>query len=118
MTFKLKEWIANVTANLADLRPMFIFKSYSYTYTNNLAANATFNVTANQFGVTVPTGYSLFGIRTAYSNQGGIAIDQFRLNLTANQFVRCRNLNTSAITSDIIVYVSIAFIKTPYRTTE
>lgn len=114
MKFKLKEWIANVTANLADLRPLIKYKTYTYQHTGSLAAGAAFNIVGNDVNASAPTGYSVLGIRLAYSSTGSVSIEQCRLHHTTGQFVRCRNQSTSAITSSFYVYVSVAYIRTGY----
>ena len=117
MTFKLKEWIAKVTQTLAEQRdsesPIIIYKSYSFTRSDSFPAGATLAITGNDIGFSIPDGYTILGIRTAYAGNGQAEIQQFRLGQGEGQFVRIRNGGTSAI-SNFTIYVTVNFIRSDY----
>lgn len=59
----IEDGIEELNSNLDSL---IKFKEYTYTY--SLAAGASLNITGQNFGLSVPTGYSVLGL--VYFNSG------------------------------------------------
>lgn len=117
MTFKLKEWIAKVTQTLAeqkdDTNPLIIYQSYSFTRSTALGSGTSLAITGNDVNFSIPNGYTVLGIKNAYSSTAQLDIQQMRLGSGNGQFIRVRNGGTSSIDS-FTVYVGVNFIRSDY----
>ena len=91
-----------------DLSAALIARTYTYAY--SVSANSAINLSANNFGVTTPTGYLPVAIRTAQSGVLNCVIRSFNVSATGTNTIMSLYNNGSSTASGTAT-LSILFAK-------
>ena len=75
--------------------PLIKKVGYTYSYTN-LAANTVLNITANDFGISTPSGYSVLGITTFYTGSTNVLTRNVTNATGTSTVLSIRNVSSSA----------------------
>ena len=101
--------ISTLNSNLTDL---IKFKDYSCSY--SVTANGSTAITANDLGVSTPSGYTPLGFYLiATGNANVIARNIYSRSTGSNTMVQVKNTSTSAL-SNLTLEISIAYIKSNF----
>ena len=86
-----------------------IFKTVGYTYSYTVAANAAISITANDFGMSTPSGYSVVAVRTWDASNSTMNVYRIIPNATGSgNVISMRNTTNSQQTgtfSIVVLYV-------------
>ena len=86
-------------------------KTVPYTYTYSLAANTTLNITANDFGISAPSGYTAVAVRYFSSGSGSVMVRTASAGSTGtNTAMSVRNVTGTAV-SDAIAYLTVLYMR-------
>ena len=102
---------STITGAISALDSDPIFASASYTYTYSLGAGETLNITAGDFGISVPTGFTTFAIRSFSSGSANViprAILGGNTSSTSN-VMQLRNVSTSS-SSNVTASLTLVYV--------
>ena len=100
------------TSTIKKDAPIIKRKAYSYKV-GAVSAGSVAEVTANQLGVVIPSGYNVLAIYVAYTSAAHVAVIGVRATASGSTpMVYVKNTHASTATgSGTSVYISIAFIR-------
>ena len=88
-----------------------LFKVVAYTYAYSLAANENINITANQFEMSTPSGYTPIAVRNFYSGSNNAAVRAVYGSATGGSTVMSvRNFTTNAI-SNVTAGLTVLYVR-------
>lgn len=101
---------------ILDTQDLIVRKTYEYTVTDTIAAGANKIISSNDFGASVPDGYTMLGFRSVYLTGSGaakIALQSLRGANGAAQMVSIINVGSSAATG-FTIQIMVTYIKNRY----
>lgn len=88
-----------------------LFKVTRYTYTYSVSANGSTNVTKNQLGISVPTGYTMGGYVAVSTGHANIVPRSWNPQSTATgTSIVLRNLSSTAVSNQTLI-VDVLWLK-------
>lgn len=92
-----------------DLYKETFFKTVTKSYTVSPASGGSSNITANNFGISTPSGYTPIAMAAVQSSNSHVVIRYFNaMAVGSNTMVAVRNVSTAAASSTITVTVLYA----------
>ena len=92
--------------------PIIKRKGYSYKI-GTVNAGAVVDVTANQLGMSTPTGYTALAVYNTYTSAAHVAVIGYRGTATGTTgaAVTVKNTHATAAASSVTVYLYVSYIR-------